>query len=732
MDDTSGTDKGNAQSLIALNPALRRAFAMIQGELNNGNAAFMLGAGVDILIALDFKDRDTSLPPNWTDLICGLTPFQAMTSSSLDKRDQLKRIAQTWPTEAASFARWWTGDRNFRKELKQRLDISPKLSASIRSDLNEGKATYQLCRLLVRSNLIVTPNYSHFIVEALRTFCEKDKINKTIVVLDREDMQSLPFPEHDQKEMIFIVHLHGRCSDRSFPILDAWGYNIVEQDDTSYINFLRDLFTRRSVITIGTSWSDPPLRSAAAFVQRTKPYLSRRHLAFYFLSDQETFGNPVSQPIPNDLTRAWVNVMRAAYGVNVLFVDGTTQPQWFARLNAGKKADDIEENWTIKERMNDLAHRMSEVEHNQISISLLKQCAEFFDCCGDYESPIQHEFLSTLGALCRREENESDDSFVRANTREGAKFMVDLLTKVVDSALISDSENWQTAVRIERHLRHHSYLYVEPLENNPREKIWRKLAVGIPELSAWKYISPQLCFDFLVGEYELPHVGGIHLGSYEQNLKDLAERFEKGKLVWKKWYLPGFEGESSWKKRSGEIQKLAEGLLESGWESAAAKVLCDRLHLLATIASNCGLTPEDSIAKEIVEQARQANSIARAAGCFRRQIKADSIGAMWNPDPLDGRVQLLGNIRAWEAMGSIEPGILGGLGTGLLVCELRARMQSGDPIVSIKRIAEDLFEEIGLRGYLVDAMRYWTPFPPRDIRVSLERLKEEVLPPKAS
>lgn len=619
---------------------------MIQGELNKGDAAFILGAGVDILIALDFKDSDTDLPPNWTELICGLTPFQAMISSSPTGRTQMERIAETWPTEAASFARWWTGDINFSEELKKRLDASPKLLTSIRSGLTEDKPTYQLCSLLVRSNLIVTPNYSDFIVEALRAFCKNSKLNKAIVVLDREDLQSLPFPEHDPEEIIFIVHLHGRCSDRSFPVLDAWGYNIVGQDDASYINFLRDLFTRRSVITIGTSWTDPPLRSAAAFVQRTKPYLSRRHLALYFLSDQKTFGNPVRQPAANDLARAWVNVMRAAYGVNILFVDGTTQPQWFAHLNGGQNNDDVEQNGAIREWLTSVARKVSKVEHGQISVALLKQCADLFDCCGDYESPLQHEFLSILGAeLLRAREGDNSDPRVRTKTREGARFMVDLLTKFVDSPLVNDVENWEIAARIERHLRHHSYLYVLPLKNNPREAIWRQLALGIPELSEWEALPSQLCFDFLVGEYELPDVRGVHLSSYEQNLEHLAERFKKGKLVWKKWQLPdASEGESRWKERSVDIQKLAEGLLELGWESAAAKVLCDRLHFLATVASNSDLTPEDPVAREIVDQARQANSIARAAGCFRRQIKADSIGAMWNPDPLEGRVQLLGNI----------------------------------------------------------------------------------------
>lgn len=543
-------------------------------------------------------------------------------------------------------------------------------------------------------------------------------------------MQSLPFPERDEKNTIFVIHLHGRCSDRSFPILDAWGYNIVGHDDTAYIGFLRDLFTRRSVITIGSSWSDPPLRSAAAFVQRTKPYLSRQHLAFYFVSDKKTFGNVVPQRECNDLTRGWTNVMRAAYGVNILFVDRETQPQWFMSLNAeGANKDESSRSWNISTMLVTIAKQVADIKNGAIPIPLLKQCADFFDCCGDYESPLQHEFLSTLGAVVSNQAEKSQrDQVIRANTRKGSEVMVNLLKNFVKSTLIGDPENWQIAARIERHLRHHSYLYVRPLANNPREEIWRELWMRIPELPVWALFSSQLRFDFLVGRYELRNQVDVNLATYEQSLEHLSARFEKAKLVWNKWHLSeGLEGGKPWEERALDIQKLADDLLELGWESAAAKTLCDRVHLLSTTASNGHSSPESPIAKEIVEQAHQANSIARSAGCFRRQIKADSIGAMWNPDPFEGRVQLLGNIRAAEAMKSIEPGILGGLGGGLLVCELRAKQRSGKKLESIQSIANDLFEEIGLKGYLNDALEYWIKFAPHDIKLMLNKLAESVL-----
>ena len=135
----------------------------MQRELDKGEAAFILGAGVDILIALDFVNNKANLPPNWTSLITGLTPFREMTDFSFRKKAQLRRITETWPTEAASLARWWSGDAGFRDELKRRLDVNPAIVSSIQSDLTEEKATFQLCLLLVRSNLIVTSNYSSYV-----------------------------------------------------------------------------------------------------------------------------------------------------------------------------------------------------------------------------------------------------------------------------------------------------------------------------------------------------------------------------------------------------------------------------------------------------------------------------------------------------------------------------------------------------------------------------------------
>ena len=110
------------QSSSFLNVAVRRSFAIVQNELTKGRAAFILGAGADILIAREFSKDRKNLPPNWTKLICGLEPFVDIISNSKGSQIQIENIAQNWPAEAASLARWWSGDKDFQADIQRGLD----------------------------------------------------------------------------------------------------------------------------------------------------------------------------------------------------------------------------------------------------------------------------------------------------------------------------------------------------------------------------------------------------------------------------------------------------------------------------------------------------------------------------------------------------------------------------------------------------------------------------------
>jgi hypothetical protein len=180
-------------------------------------------------------------------------------------------------------------------------------------------------------------------------------------------------------------------------------------------------------------------------------------------------------------------------------------------------------------------------------------------------------------------------------------------------------------------------------------------------------------------------------------------------------------------KTLASLQKLAVELLDIGWESLAAKVTCDHMHLLAILASTSEVTIDEPLAKVTVEQATHAAQISRSSGCFRRQVKAESIAAMWTLDPFESRVQILGNIRVVEETRSVEPGLLGGLGAALLTCDLRARTRAGQSIKNLKELAAEVFDEAGLhRDYIYDALKYWIPFTPAPIKQSMFKLAGEM------
>ena len=65
--------------------------------------------------------------------------------------------------------------------------------------------------------------------------------------------------------------------------------------------------------------------------------------------------------------------------------------------------------------------------------------------------------------------------------------------------------------------------------------------------------------------------------------------------------------------------------------------------------------------------AERAAALARLAGTFRREIKADVLTAIWSPDAQDGRTRLLSRLRALESR-NIEPALIDGLATGLASC----------------------------------------------------------------
>ena len=153
-------------------------------------------------------------------------------------------------------------------------------------------------------------------------------------------------------------------------------------------------------------------------------------------------------------------------------------------------------------------------------------------------------------------------------------------------------------------------------------------------------------------------------------------------------------------------------LFELGWESLGAKIMGDRLMNLARKrADDARKARVDSAAaiisyaNEVLEEANRTESLARLAGCSRRIVKAVTLGSMWNPDPRQARLRVLGELSAGEALKALEPGIYRGVAAALLSCDLRARLDrrltSAEAVRQEARERQRLAEEV--YGMLVES-----------------------------
>ena len=150
------------------------------------------------------------------------------------------------------------------------------------------------------------------------------------------------------------------------------------------------------------------------------------------------------------------------------------------------------------------------------------------------------------------------------------------LTAAVLRALQEDpTASWEIAARIERHLRHHLYLYAPNGGRNQRSALWGALATAASKFSKshWKALDERLRFDVLVGAIEI----GPNGNSIKHKL--LLNDFWSARLRL---------ASEVWPTTAGLADELALKLLDIGWESLAAKVLGDELLELIRQANHKG------------------------------------------------------------------------------------------------------------------------------------------------
>lgn len=610
--------------------------------------ALYLGAGVDVQLALDSQCD----APSWTGLLEALNPFAQGTQSDV------KAYAEKWPTETALAARLRLGPQQFSERIAATTD------GAYEPNLNKP-FTKALAALLLRSDLVVTPNYSSHVAKVLQRASRDLREDRDVIVLTREDLGSFQFRQQPRDQSrTYLVHIHGRCIEYSRVILDAWGYNVVSNDDQNYLRFLYNLFSYRNVICIGTSFTDVPLRNQAAFVFRTQSYQRPSHIMFERVADEAAD----KLRDPRGCARGWANAMHAAYGIRPIVV-------------------------TSSQLVTNMESLCSDGDDPGPALNDLDQVAEFLDSCGDYESPIQQQWLVQRSPLSA------------GSAADCIAATIQTLYKSMGTALSAGGYSWNTMARIERHLRHFSYLYLRP---STREELWDMLADAVDKRT-WRDVPSELRFSFLIGAYEIDNVRRASLVRDLRTEDDLLDR--RLDLA-----------TSAWRKSNDTVEgriSLAERLLDVGWESMAAKVFLDAAEI------NAKKAPQSYDARtthQIVELATRGRDIARSGAYFRREAKAQVLMAMWLPDPHESRVQILSKIRAAELVVTddslpasvgrlIEPALVSALTAALLAAHIRS-LQLHYPEAIERRLRESmgpLLDEAGLPWAIVprELLGFW-------------------------
>lgn len=670
---------------------LTRTIGDLRYFLQQGQVAFYLGAGVDMQLTLD---AGTKKSPDWRKMLLLLN----FPSEDESKKEELYRIdtpegklwneyVEKWPAEMAALARWRNGDKEFSNlisELIEDASFSPKI---------EG-GTQALCDLLSYSNVIFTTNYANYVTKAMRAY------NPSVeyVVLDREDLDGFVFPEPASKDKIktcYIIHIHGRASSKSFPILDAWGYNIAQSDDPSYLKLIEALFKNRHVITIGTSWVDAPLRNINGYLNRKYPYLGRSHLALMYER------NLPETPELTEPHILWSNAMSAIYGVNFQFVDSSTQTDALKTIVAPL-----------------------EMPKN---VGNLQDVADFLDFTGDYESQLQHLWLIDVGRQQDSKLSEQDA------TKAGVGSVVDRLLPTLESDKITD---WVIAARIERHLRHQIWLYppVNKSVDQVRRQIWdtlfQKFRMNYSDLRS---IDEHLLFDFLTGVFEIAKGSPADIPDLRDNV--LQERLKIAEHIWKP--IPLKETLSELVNDLDNLESLAMQLLNSGWESMSAKIITDKAFLMAKgiIKFEAEMQKMDTPPfgyYDILSDSKRAEGIARVTGCFRRRTKVDILDALWNKDPIKARNRLLSQLQSGTYGSSsmrIEPAMKSAIGIGLVVNQFRFD-ESGFRKNKAYDVARNTLDEAGINP--IDTLtkgnvNYWSGIVPSEMRWKYQILQNEII-----
>lgn len=556
------------------------------------------------------------------------------------------------------------------------LDCVAELDSAMHSSITPTDLRL-LLPIIDRVAVAVTTNYSEWVLRAVNTALEERArtggARRRAVVFSREDLHAFRAPTDNE---LHVIYLHGRTSSGSMPVFDAWGYNVVRNDDPHYQLVLDRLFAEYDVVTLGTSWSDVPLRDAAAKVLRRRRGARRVHLnPDWSVRDIE-----------------WCNAMRVCYGVETIPPPSTP----------GRVPDFI----TGLEEFSRRVHPPSPLDAAARAdhATYLRNVAEYLEDHGDYES-IGHRRWVFAAPASSPAGRESQWTIAQNNLRA----MLSTLGAYVDS-------DWHVVARIERHLRHHVYMYLRDGLRDLRTLWDRLISYASADPSR---LDDRLRFDLWLGAHELASGDSVSVAAADPLARPphgtLSVRYQMADEIWRPTGAPA--------RSSDEVAERIRVLVDGGWEAAAAKLCLDDAS--GAILRRLNESPPRVISLAERDRLEQASMLARMSGCYRREIKADILRALWLDAPDAGRVRLFGHARSVgvDSVPLIEPPLMVGLAVGIAVCTSRLSQPTASAsATAVPRTgrgtrtvlaAQDIVREVvtGLHvlddGQLRDQVEYW-------------------------
>ncbi len=635
----------------------------------------LVGAGVD---------QSIGNLPGWTELLRGLGDGLTFGDRRLD---ELGDVAREWPVETAQALRLTLGPDDFMARLQRALQPAipnPPNAAPL------AKAIVKLVTCGIR--LIVSLNYSDELARILRAGLQP---NTTVQVIDRQDLSAWPLGRllEPPADSVHVLKLHGslppiQLAEETSMVLDRSSYDAALAANSPYQDILTRVFEDFTVLSVGVSWSDVPLRDAAARARQRLPVARTMHYA--------------TRPQHSIRERAWweERALTSSYGLRPLYYDRHHE---------------------VPEILDSIVN-IAKKESGPSPDAPLEDLAEWLDEVGDYESQQQSAWFA-------------------ANWESAAKS----IQQTCGLGTLT-SQQWLAACRVERHLRHFIWFWLAPEKRAEfRKNIWQQVATAWERLpptdsnSLWQEeriasaidwdtaptpdVRDRALLDFAMGTYEIygPGLAGNEVAARWATRLETIQRHSPRSVAARRIALAAQVWTTA--KASDSMVAAAQ---DACWEGLEAKIALDigQTRLLAMAAHSAYETPRDWPAGQrdsLWRQCDHVRELSRVAGCNRREAGAVVLASFLAPADQAESNLIAAHRRLRDLSGkSVEPTAQWSIITGLIaVFADQARKVTDDDLLQpLSDWIADKCGEINVDQQLADVVsrnfaKHWFRFHKR-------------------